>query len=413
MLGSVRGALSRFMKLDPLLHSYTSHSTVAVKLKWFTIYLRKPQLERPVTCEDGGGDDSSVPELLQERALEAGVLSLLTQCIQQHPEDEDLVNMALATFISVADSDAGKSRMMEGGVLDTVVGVVAREDCSEPVKNELADSSLPTHLIQVIHNNAGQADPDNGSMEKLYGGGEGLVFKQCIKWLESDVDSLRVLGALAIGNFARSDAHCRQLVDSGIVDSLLVALKPCSASGDNVSFTLQHAVLSSLRNLAIPASNKGRLLEAGVVQAVLDLKHTEMMAVAFKLLGVLRMLMDGQEAAAISLGQERDFLNCLVDWCAVEEHAGVKGEAAVSLRESDLVGTVVKILKSDDTVPELLCNTLTLVRTLATADSLKQEMITSGLLDHIRHLTQTHPHQGVKDTARSALTSLEDELASQ
>ena len=42
------------------------------------------------------------------------------------------------------------------------------------------------------------------------------------------------------------------------------------------------------------ASNKGRLLELGVMTAVLDLKHTEVMAVTFKLLGVLRMLIDGQ-----------------------------------------------------------------------------------------------------------------------
>lgn len=42
------------------------------------------------------------------------------------------------------------------------------------------------------------------------------------------------------------------------------------------------------------APNKERLLEAGVLQAVLSLKYTEVMAVAYKLLGVLRMLIDGQ-----------------------------------------------------------------------------------------------------------------------
>lgn len=41
-------------------------------------------------------------------------------------------------------------------------------------------------------------------MEKLYGGGEGMVFKQCVQWLEAKSDSLKVLGALAVGNFARS-----------------------------------------------------------------------------------------------------------------------------------------------------------------------------------------------------------------
>ena len=42
------------------------------------------------------------------------------------------------------------------------------------------------------------------------------------------------------------------------------------------------------------ASNKGRLLELGVMTAVLGLKQTEVMVVTFKLLGVLRMLIDGQ-----------------------------------------------------------------------------------------------------------------------
>lgn len=37
---------------------------------------------------------------------------------------------------------------------------------------------------------------------------------------------------------------------------------------------------------------------------------------------VLMMIL---ETAATSLGQDKDFLICLVDWCAVDEHAGVKG----------------------------------------------------------------------------------------
>ena len=56
----------------------------------------------------------------------------------------------------------------------------------------------------------------DGSMEKLYGGGEGLVFKQCLQWLEADLDSLRVLGALAVGNFARSGRYLTALPDSGV-----------------------------------------------------------------------------------------------------------------------------------------------------------------------------------------------------
>ena len=41
------------------------------------------------------------------------------------------------------------------------------------------------------------------SMEKLYASGEGQVFLHSMQWLDSPSDSLKTLGALAIGNFAR------------------------------------------------------------------------------------------------------------------------------------------------------------------------------------------------------------------
>ncbi len=46
-------------------------------------------------------------------------------------------------------------------------------------------------------------DPD-GSMETLYGGGDGRVFQDTLHWLQSPSDYLKMSGALAIGNFARS-----------------------------------------------------------------------------------------------------------------------------------------------------------------------------------------------------------------
>ncbi|KAK7111252.1 hypothetical protein V1264_010919 [Littorina saxatilis] len=451
---------------------------------------------------------------LADKAVESGALTVLDSVLRDNPDQEDLYHMAIAAFLRITDSDVAKSDKWINVVVKTLVWVVSRENTSSPLipvleelniisemdamKGQLAESELPDHLLRIIQHNTdllakesegsdghGTQDAEEciktasdlllsllvgeGSMETLYGGGEGAVFKQCVQWMTSEVDSLKVLAALSVGNFARSDAHCRQLVDSGIVESLLTLLKVTLVEGKDVNFTLQHAVLSSLRNLAIPTSNKGRLLELGVMAAVLELKHTEVMAVTFKLLGVLRMLIDGQESAATTLGQDKDFLNCLVDWCAVEEHAGVKGEAtrcmswliknsrtsqvmrnvvraegmqhlvsmgtsehlvmqnealvalnlvaatvlgeaAVSLKEAGLTDMVLTILKKGDAQPELLCNTLTLVRSLATADILKQDLMGSGAMDVIRLLSTEHAHQGVKDAATAALAALEEEV---
>ena len=36
---------------------------------------------------------------------------------------------------------------------------------------------------------------------------------------------------------------------------------------------------------------------------------------------------DSLEDAALRLGQDREFITRLVEWCAVDEHPGVKGES--------------------------------------------------------------------------------------
>ena len=41
-------------------------------------------------------------------------------------------------------------------------------------------------------------------METLFAGGDGSVFIESVKWLDSESDNLKIAGALAIGNFARS-----------------------------------------------------------------------------------------------------------------------------------------------------------------------------------------------------------------
>ncbi|KAJ4445141.1 hypothetical protein ANN_06942 [Periplaneta americana] len=49
--------------------------------------------------------------------------------------------------------------------------------------------------------------------------------------------------------------------------------------------------------------------------------------VVFKLLGTLRMVIDGQGSAACKLGRKKDLISRLVTWCGTEDHPGVQGEA--------------------------------------------------------------------------------------
>ncbi|XP_048256916.1 rap1 GTPase-GDP dissociation stimulator 1-like isoform X1 [Haliotis rufescens] len=463
-------------------------------------------------------------EALQEKALEEDVLKLLDQCLQLHLTDQGLTNMTLLTISSIADSDYGKEMISESEMPKTLVTVLASKEGeshqdtildllisladSDKIKDTLADTSLSNHLIKIIQCNTGRSDDDSlqcvkmasdllvsllvgdKSMEQLFGGGEGPVFMESVKWLEGDTDTLKVSGALAIGNFARSDEHCHLLVEDGVMDKLLELVRQEAADTKEHNITLQHAVLSALRNLAIPAPNKPRMLKAGVLDVVLKLSQTEVMAVAFKLLGLIRMLIDSQEAASKSLGCDRDFLMKLVEWCGVEGHAGVTGEAtrllawlikhskssdvmkniikndgiqylvsmatsehvvmqnealfsltlicstvlgdaAVPLKEADLATTITTLLKNPATIPEILCNTLSLTRSICTAASptspqalpcsllactgilsdvqnnLREELVASGIADITRELS-LHGDEKVKEVAKSVLAFIDD-----
>lgn len=144
-------------------------------------------------------------------------------------------------------------------------------------------------------------------------------------WLDaSDVDLLTT-GVLALGNFARTDTHCIHLVERGIMRKLLIILARNNGIDDDMR--LQHALLSTLRNLVIPRPNKQAVIDAGLVETILPMLHIHQPPVVFKLLGTLRMTVDGQDLLALELLQNSALLSQLVYWSRASEFASVTGES--------------------------------------------------------------------------------------
>jgi hypothetical protein len=98
-------------------------------------------------------------------------------------------------------------------------------------------------------------------------------------WLRGPPEhaTLQSAACLALGNVARSDATCEALVGGGAIHEPLIELLARCTGGETGSATttasppnpqLTHAVISFLKNLAIPAANKpalGPLLEPGLL----------------------------------------------------------------------------------------------------------------------------------------------------
>jgi len=71
--------------------------------------------------------------------------------------------------------------------------------------------------------------------------------------------------------------------------------------------------------------------------------------VVFKLLGTLRIVIQGQTEAAISLGKREDLVKKAVNWCDTEDHPGVQGEAnrliawlIIHSRDKEVVSAIIQ-----------------------------------------------------------------------
>ncbi|XP_051504910.1 rap1 GTPase-GDP dissociation stimulator 1-B isoform X2 [Myxocyprinus asiaticus] len=270
----------------------------------------------------------------QTQLVENGVIPRLVTIMQQYPENDPLVNVCLLALCNLADVDAAREALAEVGVAEVLTYQLKR-----------APDAERRHLILEVLGSLGESDE---SMQKCFGEGTGTVYQDVLSWLQSSNTELQLSGALAIANFARNDSNCVKMLELGVVPRILDLLEQHVIEGD---VSVQHAGLSALRNLAIPASNKVRMLEDGVAERIRTLLRSDMPPVQFKLLGTLRMMVDGQEEASSVLGKDEILLARVMEWCEAKDHAGVRGEAnrllAALIRHSRNPEVIQTVIKAD------------------------------------------------------------------
>ncbi|XP_078658666.1 rap1 GTPase-GDP dissociation stimulator 1-like isoform X2 [Branchiostoma floridae x Branchiostoma belcheri] len=430
-------------------------------------------------------------ESLQSMALSLGAVKVLEEILRQNFEDLSVCQMVLLCVGSLAESDAGKEtlyepnfagdlvRMMDTEVgsdlMETILELLATLAEHDGIKLQIVQAGVTATLLRLSAESEDANEGDDSSLSKaaadlivqlltgdesmklLYDSGEGQVLKEVMSlWLPSDREHLQVAGVLAVGNFARNEENCVQLVAMGIVEPLLTLLH--KHDGKVAAMNMQHGVLSALRNLAIPVANKEVLLKAGVLDALLSCLDADISPVQFKLLGTLRMLVDGQESTAVQVGQDAAVVGRLVELGRVVEHAGVMGEArrllaavvkhsrseevvscvvnqggvahlvtmatsehpvmqnealialtiaatvspesAVgSLESAEVANAIHRLLGDQNCDPHVQCNVMALVSSLLHSDPLYAEFASKGVLDQVQQLS-SHDNELLSQNAR-------------
>ncbi|XP_015272936.1 PREDICTED: rap1 GTPase-GDP dissociation stimulator 1-like, partial [Gekko japonicus] len=295
---------------------------------------------------------------LQEQLVAAGVITSVVRILSTYPDNEALVRVNLLALSNLADLDTAKEALSKTKVAEQLVHQLRQVNHHEKVeiilevlqtlaendalKLQLAEAGIQDAVSEILSRLQDSSKPEDmcslkaasdlivslllgdESMQQLFAEGRGVIYQSVGTWLASKHTQLQLTGALAIANFARNDSNCVRMVQLGVVHQLLDLLEQHVESGD---VSVQHAALSALRNLAIPVANKIQMLEEGVGKRIQMLLRSEMPPVQFKLLGTLRMLIDGQAEVAEEMGQDPTLLNRLVQWCGSKDHAGVCGEA--------------------------------------------------------------------------------------
>ncbi|KAM0816879.1 putative UNC-45/Cro1/She4 central domain-containing protein [Seiridium cardinale] len=188
---------------------------------------------------------------------------------------------------------------------------------------------------------------------------DGAEIQALQEWIGSPYVELQSAACLALGNIARSDEVCTALVQQSAIHRPLVVIL---SNPSNTDAQLLHSTLSFLKNLAIPASNKAPLGEAGLFEPLVLPRLWGLDAqiqVQFTAVSLTRLLLVSSpenvkricaplSADSSSPASERTQLNSVVGLFLRSDQEPTKTEAARA------VAAVLRVLHSSPDVAALL-----------------------------------------------------------
>lgn len=150
-------------------------------------------------------------------SMNADVSTLCLEILRMQCENGKFFFILTSDYVFInifIDSDEIKLCLAKKGICELVYELVEKHGSHVNDEESRSVLKMACDLIVLILTG-------DDSMEMLYGEGKGKVYQQMVFWLNSEDVDLLSTGVLAIGNFARKDQHCIQLVENGLAKKLL------------------------------------------------------------------------------------------------------------------------------------------------------------------------------------------------
>lgn len=275
---------------------------------------------------------------------------------------------------------------------------------------------------------------DDSNMVTLFSGSFGFIdrLKSWIRYDPKTRDDLVSCGMLALGNLARSDAHCLSLVQEHELAPFLASLLK---EADDIK--VAHGLVSLLKNLSIPAANKVVIGELGVIEAVVRFMEKDkdmVQPLQFATVGLLKHLCSGVVENAVRLVDGGvSALNALVDmikrvddmptkmeatrvlvnvvkslWNSASGRTGLSEGTILAARKKlvrrDVIQSLAEMVRTSPKYP-VLVNEGIIALTLVGSERMGAELVSLSLLTEPTRATQEEDEdeEMASDTDSSAL----------
>jgi len=275
----------------------------SLELLWkFVDKFYQSKEEMAVTCINGIASLLENSELGLEILCSSGLLKNLLALLKDSPES---VKVALLTelFIEYGKQETTRTLLCNNGCVEILFEAIESSndfnelEYKEKSLKELAD--LMT-LLTSGEESFGALIQKNKDMLQRFS-----------SWIQCKNKYIQTTAGLALGNYARSEETCRDLVTNGIHENMINLIKE-HVNVEEYYDRLQ-AFTSCLRNLCIPDMNKRILYKAGLADIAMELVVNTNLAIQFKALAILRLLAHGNDDLASRICSNAEMLSKLME----------------------------------------------------------------------------------------------------
>lgn len=149
----------------------------------------------------------------QNIVLSESMCYLLVEIFRMSPSPEISVTV-IEILHGQTERDNIKTILAKEGFCEVLYDLIEKYRCRVTDEESRSVLKMACDLIVLVLTG-------DDCMYLLYNNGKGKVYEDMVKWLDSDDPDLLSTGVLALGNFARKDTHCIQMVKSGISKKLI------------------------------------------------------------------------------------------------------------------------------------------------------------------------------------------------